>query len=415
MQIKRDYSQPFFTSRRDKSSQRRSLLVRLVLIAIILIAGLVLAAAWQVDKLEGVVLSVIGAAPTPTPQPSQLATRASQLYQQGLLQEAADLYAQAVQERPDNIDYLYEYGMVLIDLDLPTRSASIADHIIDLAPNDVRGPTLKAISLIWEGQSSAAIPVARAGMEIDPSFAPLNAVLSRAYINSGNLAEGYQYGERSVELDPFDVAARRSFAYALTAVAEPELAIEQLLQAIDLLPTYTPPYFELARLYLDTNRDQEAIATYDLILAMQPRNARAMLRQCQAYRKIGEFERALGFCADSVREDPAYAPAQFQLGMLYYRSREFVNSKTAFQGCVDNDPGNYECSYRLALSSYYLGDCDTGWRLLQNSLIMAQSQSAPEETINNIRQGLSAITTDAACPAFAGRDEALPTPDPAGG
>ena len=60
-------------------------------------------------------------------------------------------------------------------------------------------------------------------------------------------------------------------------------AIEQLEEAISINPNFTPPYFELALNYLALDRDSMAIATYERVLSMEPRNERAYLRLCEAF------------------------------------------------------------------------------------------------------------------------------------
>ena len=171
-----------------------------------------------------------------------------------------------------------------------------------------------------------------------------------------------------------------------------------LRRAIELRPAYLPTHFELAGLYLARDEDQSAIDIYDHILAIDPRNARAMLRLCLAYRKVGEFARALGFCEDSVTNDETDPEAQFQLGLLYYRERRFEGSRAAFQQCLNHDDGVYDlsCRYRLGLSHYYTGDCTTGWGLLRDSLDLARA-SGDEITLGNILQGLDAIESDPKC------------------
>ena len=68
--------------------------------------------------------------------------------------------------------------------------------------------------------------------------------------------------------------------------------------------------------------------------------------------------------------EPADAEAQFQLGLLHYRERQFEASRDAFQQCLRYDEGFYElsCRYRLGLSHYYTGACTLGWSLLRDSL-----------------------------------------------
>src|SRR5690606_9371786 len=134
-------------------------------------------------------------APTATPYASTFATDGASLFLDGKLEEATDAFESAARQRPENVDYLYEYGRLLIEtdrsaevlapVDFLNSDLSLADRIIELAPNDPRGYALKTKALVWTGQSTDAIPVGVSGMEVDPNFAPLRAALARAYTNIG--------------------------------------------------------------------------------------------------------------------------------------------------------------------------------------------------------------------------------------
>lgn len=404
MQIKRDYSQPFF--REPKRHPIRNILVSAILG---LLLGLVILSQWT--TLENTADALMGNAPTPTPLPSELATRAAQLIQVGDLEGAAELMEKVISERPDNPSYLYEYGALLIDIERYEEAYDLGAQIIDLNARDVRGFALEANALVWQGQHSAAIPIALSGLELNPRFSMLYSALTRAYVETSRWNDGLDMAERGLSINPNDAALSRAYAYALQSVAEYDQATSYLEQSIESRPVFLPTYFELAGLYLSQNRDQEAIDLYDRILSIQPRNARAMLRQCLAYRKVGEFSRALGFCEDSVSNDGTDPEALFQLGLLYYRERRFQESRDIFAQCVEYDLGTYDlsCLYRLGLSHYYTGDCDTGWDYLQESLVIAQARDDGQIAIDNIRQGLNAIATDPNCPGYSGR---LPTPSP---
>ncbi len=397
MHIKRDYPQPFFGSRRRKRNYGRMLFIFSLFVGASLLFVYI-----QFDALRGIALDVVGLAPTTTPRPADVATEALDLYLAGDIEGAAELFAQAVQMRPDDVNYLYEYGQILVELDDYEQANRLADSIIDFAPRDVRGFTLKTRALVWSGDESSAIPIGLTGLEMNPDFAPLHAALSRAYTGIGSWREGLDYGASAVELNPFDANAHRSYAYALSIVGENEEAIYELEQSIALQPNLTAPYFELAAQYLALDMDDEAIDVYGRVLSLEPRNAKALLRQCQAYSKVGQFDRAVGFCEDSIAADPSYSAAYFQLGMLRYNRRDFTSSLEAFQNCVTYDESNVECNYRLGLSYYYLGNCEFSWRILQDSLITAQSRIQPGseqgEVVANIRQGLIAVSND--CPGY---------------
>lgn len=409
MQIKRDYSQPFFGARRRRTHGR------LLLTLGLLIGGLLALVAWQFDQLQVAALEMVGLAPTATALPSEMAGQAMDFYRAGNTREAARLWEQVVRKRPDTVDYLYEYGQVLIDLDTPDpeRALAMAERIIDIAPDDVRGYALKARALVWSGDSASAISTGAIGLSLDPNFAPMHAALARAYTDVARFQDALAHGEKAVELDPLYPDAHRSYAYVLASVRLNDQAIDQLEQAIALNPNQVAPYFELAFQYLSLDRNEEAIATYDRILSLQPRNAKAMLRQCLAFSKVGQFDRAIGYCRDATTNDPTYTAAFQQLGIILYNRLDFSGALDAFQQCVINDPTNLECQYRRGLTLYYLKECDEAWTTLQESLLMAQNRADQQEAINNIRAGLTAITND--CPAYRGLGGESATPENPGG
>lgn len=400
MQIKRDYSQPFFGEGRHRRNRFKTVFYFLTFIG--LTAALIYV---NFDRLQGVAMDFAGTAPTATPFPSELATRATSLELAGDLTGAATLWEQVVRQRPDDINYLYEYGQLLIDLTDYDTARQLGDRIIDLDLNDPRGYALEAAALEFEGNSSEAVTVAVTGLDYDANYAPLYAALARSYVGVARYSDAVDAGFRAVELAPYDADMRRAYAYALNWFGENLDATTQLEQAISLDPNRIPTYFELAFQYLAQNRDQEAIDLYTRILSIQPRNARAMLRLCVAYRKIGEFQRALGQCTDAAEvvetTDPIYPDVFFEYGrMLYNENRDWAGALRAFEACSEYAPESLSCNYYQGLAHYYLGDCDEAWNILRDSLIIARSRTGTESIVQDIEAGFNAIAQT--CPGYAG-------------
>ena len=391
MKIRRDYTQPFF-----RQPKRHP--IRNMFFAALLGALLGLAILWQWDQVGALIGQLGSIPPTPTPLPSELATRGAELFLAGDLPGAEKLLAQAVNERPNHSAYLYEHGRLLLELGRYQEAETHGAAITEQDARDARGFALKAAAMTWQGQPTLAIPIALSGLEVNPRFGSLYATLARAYVDSERWADGLDAGERGLSIAPDDVDVIRAYAYALQSVGSYDDAADYLQRAIELRPTYMPVHFELGGLFLARDEDQSAIDIYNRILSLDPRNARAMLRLCLAYRKVGEFSRALGFCEDSVANQPDDAEAQFQLGLLYYRARRFPQSRDAFAQCLAYDDGFYDlsCRYRLGLSHYYTGSCTRGWALLRESLALAQAAN-DSQTTGNILRGLEAIESDPQC------------------
>jgi tetratricopeptide (TPR) repeat protein len=349
-----------------------------------------------------------------------LATQGYQLYLNGDLVGAEALFQQAAAQQPDNPDYLYEYGRIMHERILTNGAGqdytvviTIADHIIEVAPNDPRGYALKARALVFNNDAAAAIPVGINGLEVDETFAPMHVALGLAYVDIGRYQQALYHAERALELDPNDPFAHRNYANVLTFLGRYDEAIDQLEQSVALAPYLVNSRFELAALYSRQNLDELAVATYESILALQPRNARAMVRLCGAYIKVGLFDQAQGYCQDALDIDPTYAQAWQQLGELRFRRRNYEGAIEAFDQCRANTTTSagffIQCWYVRGLAHYYLNNCDEAWQDLTDALIELENQGETTgPVVEATREGLR--LTAAACPAYAG--QVIPTSPP---
>lgn len=395
--IKRDPQRPFF--RRSASYGR----LMFILVLLALIALLPVVAVWQYDALQLAVLNAVGFAPTTTPFASERAQRGELLYQSGAIEEAALFYELAAQQQPDNINYLYEYGRALIELDRSDEVVPLADRIMQLAPDDPRGYALKANALMWS-DPAAAIPLAITGTELGIPYAPLQAALAIAYTNIGRYQEALQRGDLAIRIDPLDAGARRAYSYPLIFTGRYTEAVEQLEQAIAINPNIAAPYFELASLQRRLNQPGLAVGIYQRVLELEPNNERAYLRLCETYAAVGQFQLAEGFCDQALEIDPNYASAHRMRGQLRYSRRNYEGAIEEFETCIALGSQEIECYYIRGLAHYFLGECDAAWEILNDALGRAD-QTPIQEAITT---GLTNITIR--CPGYQGR--ALPTAIP---
>jgi tetratricopeptide (TPR) repeat protein len=400
MYVQRDYSEPFFGNRR----KRRGPWLRRILL--LLIVGLIVLSITQFAQIQKFALDAIGMAPTPTASAGDRLNQARDAQSRGDMRVAADLYEQVVAMRPDSVEVINEYGLLLIDMEDYGGAVALGDAAIDADPFNPVGYGLKARGLVWQNDPTAAIPVALTGINVDGRYAPLYAMLARAYAANANYSAAIDSAETAVDIDPQSADARRAYAFVLNFIAEYDAATAELENAMRLEPANVPLAMELAYQYLVLNRDEEAISMYTQVLRLQPRNARAMLRLCRAYRKVGQFNEAMAQCEDAVRADPAYAAAQFQLGLMLYSEpyRDFPAAQQAFNACVQSEPSNVECLFRLGMTHYYeylagsesSDGCQIAWQILSDTRRMAQGRANLEATLANIELGMEHVARD--CP-----------------
>lgn len=429
MQIRRDYTQPFFSGRR-----RRRGIGRWIVLYVLFIGGFLFFVDSQFSNLQMMALKAVGQAPPPTPFASDYANQGMARYTTGNLYEAAQLFEQAVRLQPQNVDYLYEYGRILLELGSEnasyyTNAIAIGDQAINANPNDPRGYAIKTRALDLNGQPEQAIPVGQAGLNVDRNFAPLHAALSSAYLSIDRYDVALREGEEAIRLDPNDPTSRRIYSYSLNWTGQYAEAVNQLEQAVALNPNNAGPYFELAALYRsqaqraeDTvfaqERYAEAIALYEQVLAMQPENARAYLRLCDAYFEARENQRAEDYCQQAVNINPEYSAAYASLGQTQYSQRNYEGAIESFDACITHGGDDYDirCDYIRGLAHYYLADtpeeCQTAWLTLTHALnrIAPEVQVETNPVYTNTVEGLRLVTASSNCPGFQGRS--LPTAMP---
>lgn len=404
MYIRRDKNKTLFGGR------QRGFPIRLVILTIFLAGGFVTLAMSQRDTIQIRALEVFGLAPTATPFASDLATRGSALFQNGDIAGALRLFEEAIIQRPDDVNYLYEYGQLLIENEQDSLVLPIAERAIALAPQDPRGYALKGRALMWS-DPSGAIQAAIQGIDIDPTFAPLYAVQSVAFTNLGRWQEGLRNAQRAYELDPQDIFVLTSYQWPLTYVGRYQEAIDYLEGAIAISPNLINPYFYLAALYRlpRVSQPEMAIGTYNRVLELQPTNAKAYLRLCQTYANVNNarFDVAQPYCDAAIRLDSNYGEAYMQRGQMQYARRNYEGAIESFNECIANGSTRIECWYLRGFAHYRLNNCDDAWGILEESRPMAVNQNLPTvvESIDNV---MDAITLR--CPGYSGRS--VPTPVP---
>ena len=400
--IKRNYNRQFFSNRRRGFS---GISLLLLLLFFVCIAGAILAFGYVFrTELETTVNEFRGTPrPTPTLLANQYAQRGFTRFLEGQLDEALLDFELAVSQRPTDVGYLYEYGIILLESGNDLLAEAIGDRAIAAAEFDARGYALKARALMWRDPGSA-IPVAVSGLEHDPDFAPLHAALAIAYTNIGRYAEGLQRGIGATELDPLDSFSFRAYSIPLIYTGRSSEAIAALEKAVAISPKLTAPYFELAAQYRKENYQEMAVGIYRRILELEPGSAKAYLRICQTYAEIGEFLEGTRFCETATEFDPSYAPAWQYLGQLQYNRRNYESALESLENCVANGSAAVECYYIRGLAYYFLGECSTAWDVLLEAFLYTNEQSI----IDIINTGLADIRAN--CPGF--ESAQLPTPIP---
>ena len=137
---------------------------------------------------------------------------------------------------------------------------------------------------------------------------------------NGSIQEAYSEFEKSLQMDPDFAESHNAMAILLhLSFRKLEDAIEHYRRAIEVRPTYSEAKTNLANVYLDQERYDEAIALYAEALndMLYPTPFIAQGNMGWAYYKKGETARAIESIKSALTTHPQFCLGYKNLGIIY--------------------------------------------------------------------------------------------------
>jgi tetratricopeptide (TPR) repeat protein len=356
---------------------------------------------------------------------AQLKYRLAVAYQQnGELTKAENTLFQAVAIEPDDD----QAQILLSELELRKGDVPAAierlTQILKVRPQAERAYLLLARALLLQKSPSQALVVYGRLQEIAPKDPQVPFLMGMAYLLEKRAPEARRAFEQSIALSPdwarslemlvsmdlasnqFGPATQRVVGlmrqYPKAAgpwvlmekihVAEKDLdaAEDDLLKAIDLDPSFQPAYLLLARLYVQTNKHQQALqklneiadrtksanafyqvglireelkdfdaarAAYERMLAIDPRSAPALDRLARLYdENLGKPDKALELAKRAHDLKPDDPQAADTLGWILFRQGDYHAALANLTAAAEREPDDTEVRYHLGMDHYMLGE-----------------------------------------------------------
>jgi tetratricopeptide (TPR) repeat protein len=330
--------------------------------------------------------------PTPTP------TRSLNSYTQegethfaaGNLEKAIEAYNMALQIEPENPELWAELARIQVystsqitsdngkKLRLEQALASVEKGLA-VAPENSMLYAVKAFALDWYGISAiagdawqdsliAGEQAAVQALQYDNTNALALAYYAELLVDQQKWSQAQQYIEQAVERDPSLMDVHRVNGYVLESTANYKQAVEEYKKAIEIMPN-------LNFLYISLGANYRKLANLSVItseqnyyfgLALDAFAAAARINDqlgvndpiplisiANTYVQQGEFFAAARNVLKALTFSPNDATVYGQLGVVYYKARNYEGSilplKCAVRGCTAVESctvrnGGEECS-----------------------------------------------------------------------
>ncbi|MGZ3770635.1 MAG: tetratricopeptide repeat protein [Bdellovibrio sp.] len=179
-----------------------------------------------------------------------------------------------------------------------------------------------------KGQFSKAIKTFKRALEIDPTYTDASVGLSIILNDLGKYDEGKQVF--------FDAQAQLE---KKTGKQDP--FVDEKLAS---------KHEELADLYYQYKRYNEALEQLLKAQKLSSRKAEVTMRIAEVYVQLGHTERAIKDLKTLIREYPHLIPARLKLGAIYYNSNNIAEATEQWENILIRDPQHPEALRYLKMA-----------------------------------------------------------------
>jgi tetratricopeptide (TPR) repeat protein len=378
--------------------------------------------------------------PTATRAVESYVSEAEQLFKQGKLIPAIDVYKQAVISQPDNPQIRIALARVQVFAGQYNDAVTSAGDAILLDPNNSMAYAVLAWAYDFQEDYLKAESNIKRALEIDPNNGLAHAYYVEILVDSYTGGTGSFDGvEKAIEeskvaiaLAPETLETYRARGYILEATQNYEEAIREYQSAVVINPNIADLHLALGRNYRALQIYDKAVEEFTLAITLNPGDPTPFLLMSRTYATVGDWPKALQYAETAVTNNPIDTNLRGNLGVMYYRNAlwpDAVDQLTlvvnggfsedggqinAIQLIPDARIAEYYFTFGLVLA--HLNRCGEALPVAQtiqagvpaDELAVAQAT----EIINLCQKNLNATPALIQTPAEAGAASETPVPTP---
>ena len=337
---------------------------------------LILGGIWLIRQVQqGDVKPLFTPTATPTRTANSYALEGDAQFTAGQLNAAITAYGEAVRVDPNNAEVwaklariqTYSTSLLVTDDGQRARLAEAlksADKAVELAPDDSMVHAIRAFVLDWNADQNLfdkkqaddylfeADKEARAALQLDNTNTLALAFYAEILVDEQKWSQAEQTIQQALDRDQTLMDVHRVNAYVQESFGQYSLAIESYKKAIEIAPNLTFLYRSVGANYRvlgfkSPNEDtQKQLFETSLEYFAKAANINAQLGVddpapyvsiARTYSQMGEYFAAARNLQKALEFEPANADLYGQLGIVYFKSRNYEGSipalKCAIRGC----------------------------------------------------------------------------------
>ena len=272
---------------------------------------------------------------------------ATNLYNQGRLDQAANIARQIVQARPKQPDARNLYGVILKAKGDDAGAVEAIKKAIEIRPDIAQYHSNLGEIERQRGNADKAAFSLRKAIGIDPNYAQAYNNMGIVYYDKGEFDEAAKNYEKALSLNDSYAEAHNNLGNALRALDRGDEALEHYEKAIMQRETYAEAYNNMATVLRDKDLKEEAEHAYKRALQLKPDYTEAYNNLASFYIQEDNTDEALRILGEGLKVDEKNVPILVNVARVQLEKANFEAAEMACKIALQEDPGSAEaeCVY----------------------------------------------------------------------
>ena len=233
----------------------------------------------------------------------------------------------------------------------------------------------QAFALHTAGRLDEAYQHYQAVLQHEPRHAAALAMLGTIGLQRGDAAAALPFITQSLAVDANQPEAYCNQGFALATLKRPEEALASYDRALALQPDFVGAHVNRGNTLRDLRRFAEALASYDRAIALNPDLAMAHNSRGAVLKELNRLEEAMASYDRAIALAPEYAEAWYNRGDLLHVSHHFEQALEQYDHALALNPNYVDAEWSKALLLILHGHYEEGWKLYESRRRRPEMQS----------------------------------------
>ena len=231
-------------------------------------------------------------------------------------EQAVTLLEETVQRDPNNADAREVLVQTYLTKKDFAKAHTAAADLETLRPKSGMGAYLAGLASQAQNKMDDARKELRRAHELQPNAPEPLSALAQLELRQGSGAEAVAVVKSAVAADPKNVSATNLLGEVYLATNDVPHAIEAFTHATSLTPTWWPPYRNLALARLAAKDPQGAIAAYEAGIKVAPSGTQMVVELARLYEQQAKIDEAIALYEAAYKSNPHLQIVANNLAML---------------------------------------------------------------------------------------------------